>query len=462
MAKITLQEIEQNRDKLLDQICKLNADFEQVKKEGKIEPIKECANTLNALNIQFKPFSDLTIIREAFDLLNNGKALDYIIDTIQTVHLGDESLCKVMILSFVSTIISNTSGIQPKLTGSSGKGKSHLAETIYFLLPDEYKDAGSISAKSLYRAEHLKVGTVFFCDDIQMKEDLDSTLKRSMGNFQQPTPHITLVKENEYKKMYIPARFVWWITSVETDFSSELVNRLYDSNVDESKELNDLVASHTFTHDSGICETHNTKVCRSIFSIIKMNEFRVDLPYGKNINWINTEDRRNPGRFKALIQAFAALKYIRRVESEDGVILASLEDYYSAKELYEVNKETQTAKLTKVELKLVEYMVANNMSHQKDDTESKPKYLSINDIVKGFHKEDGKSYTYEAIRNLIAGVPNKGKMGLLDKVPGMQVIKEGSESKYRILSFDLPSGDAVRLGGGVSLMNEMIRFEPKA
>ncbi len=449
MAKITWQEIEQNRDNMLDQICKKNADFDRIKKEGDIESIKECANTLNALNSQFKPFSDLAIIREAFDLLKNGKALNYIIDTIQTVHLGDKSLCKVMILSFVSTIISNTSGIQPKLTGSSGKGKSHLAETIYFLLPDEYKDVGSISAKSLYRAEHLKLGTVFFCDDIKMTDDLDSTLKRSMGNFQQPTPHITLIKENEYKKMFIPARFVWWITSVETDFTDELINRLYDNNVDESKKLDILVAKQVFTHDSNIGETHQTLVCRAVFSILKLNEFRVELPYGENIVWHNPGDRRSPGRFKALIQAFAALNCMKRAE-KDGVIFASIEDFKSAKELYEVNNETQTIKLTKKELKLVEYII------------NKKKYLSINDIVAGFFKEDGSPFTYHGIRKTIIGEPSKGKKGLLDKVPGMQTLHIGSETKYKIQGLDLPKGDAVSLMGGVSMLNEIIRVEASA
>jgi hypothetical protein len=449
MSKITLQEIEQKHDNLLDQICKKNADFDRIKKEGKTDEIEECANTLNALNSQFKPFSDLAIIREAFDLLKNGKALDYIINTIQTVHLGDESLCKVMILSFVSTIISNTSGIQPKLTGNSGKGKSHLAETIYFLLPDEYKDAGSISAKSLYRAEHLKLGTVFFCDDIQMKEDLDSTLKRSMGNFQQPTPHITLTKENEFKKMFIPARFVWWITSVETDFSDELVNRLYDNNVDESKEMDIAVAKQVFTHDSNIGETHKTLVCRAVFSILKLNEFRIELPYGENIVWHNPGDRRNPGRFKALIQAFAALNCMRRVE-KDGVIFAGLEDFKSAKVLYEINNETQTIKLTKRELRLVEYMIKNN------------KYLSINEIVAGFRKEDGSPFTYHGIRKAILGEPNKVKKGLLDKVPGMQVLQVGSETKYRIPGLDIPKGDAVSLRGGVSMLHEIIQVEASA
>ncbi|MDD2836053.1 MAG: hypothetical protein PHY05_07865, partial [Methanothrix sp.] len=157
--KLTYADIVQKREDLSNQIIKTTAEFKDEQTRKNTDLFKECAIKLKKLNNQFKPFKDLSIIKEALDLLENNKALDYIIDTIQTVHLGDTSLCKVMVLSFVSTIISNTSGIQPKLTGSSGKGKSHLAETIYFLLPDEYKDEGSLSAKSLYRAGHLKLGT---------------------------------------------------------------------------------------------------------------------------------------------------------------------------------------------------------------------------------------------------------------------------------------------------------------
>jgi len=92
----------------------------------------------------------------------------------------------------------------------------------------------------------------------------------------------------------------------------------------------------------------------------------------------------------------------------------------------------------------------------------KPQYLSINDIVTGFHKENGSSYTYHAIRKIILGESNKGKKGLLDKVPGMQVSQVGSETKYRISSLDLPKGDVVSLKGGISMMNEVLRFEAEA
>ncbi len=114
------------------------------------------------------------------------------------------------------------------------------------------------------------------------------------------------------------------------------------------------------------------KVCQTIIYIIKRQLFTVKIPFGKHIQWNIPGDRRNPGRFSAIIKGFAVFKHLQRKETEEGYVLADIEDFLDAKELYEVGKDNQISKLTTAEIKLVRWM--------KDQGRD----LSINDIIKGY------------------------------------------------------------------------------
>ena len=135
-------------------------------------------------------------------------------------------------------------------------------------------------------------------------------------------------------------------------------------------------------------------------------------------------DRRNLPRFLDLIKSYAAFRFMQRFEFEKNEIFASLEDFDDAKALYEEGKAGQTTKLTKPELRLVQWMAGKGP-------------LSINAVISDFKKLDGDQYTQEGIRKIIEG-KRDGK-GLTDKIPGMLVTGsggKGDEKKYEIKSFD--------------------------
>ena len=71
--------------------------------------------------------------------------------------------------------------------------------------------------------------------------------------------------------------------------------------------------------------------------------------------------------------------------------------------------------------------------------------LSINDIIKGYKKPDGKSYAYMSIKKLLIGEHFKGTTGLSGKV-AMRINKTKSDTRYLIEEFDEFTGDAVALG----------------
>lgn len=378
-------------------------------------------------------------IKKALDILEFDNPLNYIMCQYKKMHLGDAEIGEILILSYINSCILNTEGLQPKLSGASGKGKTHAVKSIYHLIPTCYKIEGSLSAKSMFYM-NLAEGKIVFSDDIKMNEDLESTLKISMTNFQQPTYHHTIIN-SEYKELTIPCRICWWLTSVKSDFSDELVNRLYDQNVDESAAMDKKVCDNTFkraaTGELAFPENKDIEICRFMLYIIKRKKFQVKIPYGSKIDWHIHGDRRNPSRFVSLIMGYTVLNFLQR-EKDNDYILANIQDFENAKSLYEKGKENQITKLSKAELKLTKFLGTLN------------EYVSINDLVKIYLKENGEKYTYMALKKLIVGEQNKNKPGLIDKVPGMYKQQMNGEHKYYLPEFKSYTKEIVSMKSDIS------------
>ena len=106
---------------------------------------------------------DPAIKSKAIEVLRNGDPVDYMIWVYNRLHVGDTQIGKILLLSIGCQSVINSEGLQPKLSGPSGKGKTHAAKSIYHLIPDlGYKLAGSLSAKSLFYFPDMKPGTIVF------------------------------------------------------------------------------------------------------------------------------------------------------------------------------------------------------------------------------------------------------------------------------------------------------------
>lgn len=420
-SKRNRKEIDPLLDEVRDVLCSIpeNADPDY------ISTLKKDQRRLEQLCTMEHPL----IKAAATELIKYGDPVDYIIKVYNRLHVGDTAIGKVLLLSIACQSVLNSEGIQPKLSGSSGKGKTHAAKAMLHLIPDVgYKIEGSLSAKSLFYQLDLKAGTVVFSDDVRINDDLEDTLKRSMTNFQQKTTHMTVIK-GKPKTLEIPERIAWWLTSVENPFGDELLNRLFGLDVDDSVDQDSAVTKQQLNQakygDVAFPEDENDiRICRAIIHTVKGKLFKVYIPYAERIVWNGSSDRRNLPRFLDLIRAFAAMRFMQRHEFLDNEILADIKDYEDAKALYEQGKTGLTTKLTEAELRLVKYMVGKEPH-------------SVNDIIKDFMKPNGKPYTPEAIRKMLEG--KKGGKGLVDKVPGMLVHGsggKGDEKKYEIPSFD--------------------------
>lgn len=367
---------------------------------------------------------DPVIKEKALDILKNGDPAEYIMGVFRRLHVGDEVIGKVLLLSIASQSISNSEGIQPKLSGASGKGKTHAAKAMFHLIPDVgYKLEGSLSAKTLFYHPDLGPGTIVFSDDVRIGPDLEDTLKRTMSNFQRPTKHRSLDKDHKYIELEIPARTVWWLTAVNSPYSDELLNRLYDLDVDDSvsqdQEVTKRQKADAVVGSVALPETEEVKVCRAIIHIVKGVSFEVAIPFAEDVEWADPSDRRQLPRFFDLVRSYTVLRFMQRQEILDGVICASLKDFEDAKAIVEATKTGITTKLTGAEYRLAKWM------HEQ----GKP--LSINDVIEGYKKKNRDGYTYQAIYKIIIGNGKDGK-GLLDKVPGMKVVENGTETKYEV------------------------------
>lgn len=382
---------------------------------------------------QLEKIEDSRIKAKAIEILKSGDPIAHIIKVYNRLHVGDTGIGKVLLLSIACQSVLNSEGLQPKLSGGSGKGKTHAAKAMFHLIPDVgYKLEGSLSAKSLFYHPDLKAGTVVFSDDVKMSDELEDTLKRAMSNFQQKTKHNTVDKNRDYSELEIPERVSWWLTSVANPFSDELLNRLFGLNVDDSVEMDTRVTEEQLKNaESGevsLPEDEDVTLCRAIIHIIKGKLLQVDIPYAKLIVWKASDDRRNLPRFLDLIRAFAVLRFMQRIELTDNEIGASLEDFEDAKKLFEEGQASLTTKLTAAELRLVKGMVGKS-------------WLSYDKIQQDYKKPNGESYTYEAIRKLIRG--DKNRKGLTSKVPALRQRCKDGKNEFCIESFDDKSHDEI-------------------
>ena len=377
---------------------------------------------------------------KAKEILKNRDPIKYIMDTYNSIHKGDIETGKLLVISIGSQSVKNSKGIQPKLSGESGKGKTHACQTILHLVPEKHWIETSLSAKGLFYAD-IDPGTIIFSDDAEISEDLESTIKRSTTNFQKSTVHISVDTNRKSVKLNVPPRILWWLTSVDDDMGTQTINRLFGVSVDESSDMDEAVARFQLDKaESGEDEfpiNEETLVCREIFNIVKSMFLRVVIPFANNIEWMDKKNRRNLPIFLDIIKSFSIFRFMQRDRVDDETIMSSINDFNDARDLYCSRGETQTTKLTEIELKTLRCI------HQYGEVDSKMLQTALN-------------VSRQRVSAILNGRDGK-KGGLLSKVSGLRVHdisdKDGERTTrrkvYELVDFNLLENymDIVRLRG---------------
>jgi hypothetical protein len=295
-------------------------------------------------------------------IMGRGNVLKFLVRQAQKNHLGDEDILKHLLASIACTNSLKSAGIQPELNGEKGHGKTDAVRAVFHLIPDKWKLAASVSAKSLYYHKGLMPGSIIFSDDVQWSEDLISTVKRGMGSFQEPQTHFTLDVNRNPLPHTMPPRLVWWLSSVESVANDQLKDRQYSLDIDEgtdhARDVSDFLRCSRsqkkvcFSVDRGI------EVARAIISQIKEHEpFKVVIDCAAVADWKVIGDHRTQNKFWDLVEAFAILRFKQRYIDEDGWLHASVEDFEEAKAIFMRRKANHRTGLTNAQTKIVKSVI---------------------------------------------------------------------------------------------------------
>ena len=153
------------------------------------------------------------IQERADDILENGNPIEFILKVHQSMHVGDINLGKTLLISIGVQSVKNSEGIQPKVSGDSGKGKTQSCKAMAHLIPSEWIFETALSNKVIYYMK-LKPSTIIFSDDINLSEDCGSVIKRSTLSFQKGDVYITFStsKGKIFISLYdyLHMRIQWW------------------------------------------------------------------------------------------------------------------------------------------------------------------------------------------------------------------------------------------------------------
>ncbi len=250
-------------------------------------------------------------IREkAEEIMKNGDVVQYIIDEHQKHHVGDVDIAKALLVSIGIQSVLNSDGIHPKVSGESGKGKTHCCKAMGHMIPKEYFIKTGLSDKAIYYMK-LRAGCVVFSDDANLSESMDGIIKRATTNFQEGDSYTTVDITRNLKELYIPPRVSWWLTSVDDDQSLQLLNRTFGGGVDETSPQDDNVFQYQVKQategEVSFPETDDVEVCREIIRNVKKQLFRVKIPFANGIIWKDKGNRRNFPIFLDIVKAFAVI-----------------------------------------------------------------------------------------------------------------------------------------------------------
>lgn len=178
------------------------------------------------------------------ELFHGNRFIELVRKNVKKFHVGDWNVTELLMLSVASLSVKNTSGVQPKLSGESGMGKTHSVKTLLHLMHGRIYRAASFSSKALFYDTTLKPKTIIFSDDVTLSDDVEATVRAAMINWESPTNHITLDSKRNPVTLSLPPRIGFWLTSVDNKSTLQLQNRQVEINVDETPDQDKRVEEH--------------------------------------------------------------------------------------------------------------------------------------------------------------------------------------------------------------------------
>ena len=332
---------------------------------------------------------------EVQSLFQGNKLIELFRRNVQKFHVGDEAVTELLMLSVASMSVRNTNGLQPKLSGESGMGKTHSTKTVLHLMPPTIYRAASFSSKALFYDDTLRPKMVIFSDDVNLAPDVEETVRAAMTNWDSPTERITLDGKRNPITLSLPPRVAFWLTSVSTKSTIQLLNRQVEMNVDESPDQDKRVEQHQrMLAESGLSEFYaddEVELLREAFLHLNQISHAVTIPFIYNIKFTNVRNRRNFPIFLDFVKAYCVLNYSARCTDKDGALIAIKQDFDNAIGLFKTVAVQQVTKLNEKE-RLVASVIRDNSPCDiptiMDETRLSNSY--IYELIHGQYKSDNR------------------------------------------------------------------------
>lgn len=438
--KIPLEMVDKDRDNMLIKQLVQN-DFERKEASKLIHEIQVEANSgktkaylyhlvLKNLEIEDEDFGfeeelaiedkySANIIEQANDILENGDAIEYIMDTWRAQHAGDDDTSGYSTLfAFASTFMLNSNGVHVKAGGPAGFGKSTGITKMLGLMPPERVRIQSMTGKSVFYDKSLKPGMLLYLDDIDLsKPDLLTTIKQSTSTFQQETNHHTVVNGTSVK-CGAPERISWVMSAVNGFDDEQLSSRFLHTEVipdlDYATKINHKQMENDNSYSTVKDPSVETLICRCIFDIIGQDLYKIVTPFMKEgtLIWVDVMNTRNYPMFHDIVLGVTLFNLKNREKFHDFYI-STIEDFYKAKEIYQKLAKINSTKLSDKEIKTLEILSTEfrKIGSKKINGSIHDGKVDRNELAQKL------SLTSVGAKNILHGQKNDG--GLLLKVQGL-------------------------------------------
>lgn len=403
---------------------------------------------------------DLNVEEEEIEKVLQPSYIVALAQKTDRIHQGDYILKTVAGISALSKVLTDRP-INLWSIGSSGAGKTHCFKTVFKTVPKELKiQFDSCSPKALYYfvrkyGEDSLADKVVFFNEAEASEDATEVL-RNITDPDKEESTLSTVLDQKYMEVTIRGSPVTWFTSVDViENANELQNRFLFSNPDEGAEHKERVAQHQKEQARRgtlqAMKEYSFEELKAAFRNIAENaaDKQVIIPY--DYEWNRIENPRLQTYFLNLLYTVTKIHYRDRLEV-DGYLLASLDDYYFTKYIWNKIEEKTVDRLNNRDLKVLEEIphrprgsgdkveVAVNRNHLQAETGfnySKVRHstekLMDRGLIKG--QKDGRQWEFYRIHED-------------DAIPAIQ-LKEGSLSVDSVKSF-LEEELEIAQNGGVN------------
>jgi putative DNA primase/helicase len=348
---------------------------------------------------------DEATISEARRVLEEEDPIEYLLEVFHTDHAGDDVVALCCYVAAASSVVANSKGLHVLTIGPSGKGKSASYETAGRQLPNGIVIGGGMSDKALLYHEYDE-GSIIVVDDRAMSGPLQELFRNATSDIRLKSAWRTVGQNREAITLSIPPRCVWWMASAEDRTDDQFHNRCLQPWVDDSVEADQKFADHFLAQvasgEDGDLDPR-FDVCKVMWSFILDEPKPVWVWFAEAIEFQDVSNRRNVRIFIDLIMSFARIRYRQRQVDDRGRIIATLEDFESAVDLYSAlvtDKGSQALQLTS-EMNDLLLAIRDRGLDQ----------FTINDLV---HRTRA---PYQTIRRILKGRPERNQPGLLDKCP---------------------------------------------